>query len=78
MANNTNNIPQPGVLLEDPGGGMSFPWYLYFTQQGLLSGSGIPPDRFGTNGDFYFRKDGTVGTSTLIYFKSANVWTGIL
>lgn len=78
MANNTNNIPQPGVLLEDDAGGMSMFWYLYFTGQGLLTGTGPPSPGFGTNGNFYFRKDGAVGTSTLIYFKAANVWTGIL
>lgn len=49
----------------------------------LLTGSsvirgtaGAPGAGLGSNGDFYFRADGGVGTR--IYFKTGGVWTGIL
>lgn len=44
----------------------------------IYSGTGAPGSGLGTNGDFYFRKDGTSGTSTLLYFKASGSWTGIL
>jgi hypothetical protein len=77
MSNNTNNIPYPSVILEDQGGGMSQPWYLYFTQQGLITGSGAPNSTSGSNGNFYFRKD-PAGPLTYIYTKQNNVWAGIV
>lgn len=42
----------------------------------LRSGSGAPDNADGSNGDYYFRFDGGVGTH--IYFKSAGSWAGIV
>lgn len=76
MANNTNNIPVPQVILENENGGMSQPWYLYFSQQGVIVGTGIPADGVGSNGNYYFRKDGSVGAH--IYFKAGGTWAALI
>lgn len=76
MANNTNNIPVPQVILEDAGGGMSQPWYLYFSQQGQIVGTGAPASGVGSVGNYYFRRDGIPGGH--IYFKSSAGWTALI
>lgn len=43
---------------------------------GLLYGSGVPSAGTGSNGDYYFRSDGGVGSA--IYFKAAGAWGAIL
>lgn len=44
----------------------------------LFSGSGVPNNTYGSNGNFYFRSD-TPGTSNQrIYVKSAGSWVGIV
>jgi len=44
----------------------------------LFSGSGVPSNAVGSNGDFYFRVD-TPGTANQrLYVKSAGAWAGIL
>lgn len=41
---------------------------------GLLhSGSGVPSSELGSDGDYYFRSDGS--TNTHIYFKSSGSWS---
>jgi len=40
------------------------------------NGSGAPSNANGSNGDYYFRKDGS--TNTHIYFKSSGTWAGII
>lgn len=78
MANNTNNIPVPQVILENENGGMSQPWYLYFASQGLIVGTGVPAAGVGAPGNFYFRRD-PAGALTYIYFKNQNTgWGGIV
>lgn len=48
------------------------------TACGLYAGAGAPNNSNGANGDFYFRSDGTVAASTVIYHKEAGAWvTGI-
>ena len=76
MANNTNNIPVPQVILEGEGGGMSQPWYLYFSQQGLIVGTGVPASGVGSDGNYYFRKDGVAANH--IYFKASGAWAAIV
>lgn len=76
MANNTNNLPVPNTLLTDDGGGMSTFWYLYFAQQGLIVGTGVPASQVGSNGNYYFRKDGVA--SNHIYFKAAGAWSALI
>lgn len=45
------------------------------TTMGILrSGSGAPGAGLGSNGDFYFRTDGTVAGSTVMYHKEAGAW----
>lgn len=43
----------------------------------VFAAQGVPSAALGANGDFYFRSDGTAGANTTIYFKAANVWTGL-
>lgn len=75
------NIPMPGTLMVDPKTGvMSLPWYQFFQaialQQGLIYGSGLPASAQGSNGNFYFRSDGTVGSN--VYQKASGAWSAIL
>ncbi len=39
----------------------------------LFSGSGIPANSSGNNGDYYFRSDGTT-SGTTVYFKASGAW----
>lgn len=43
---------------------------------GLLYGSGAPASGLGSDGNYYFRSDGTVGSA--IYFKATGSWGAIL
>lgn len=43
---------------------------------GLRYGAGVPNNADGTNGNYYFRSDGGVGT--YIYHKVAGAWAAIL
>lgn len=76
MANNTNNIPVPNVLVAGPDGGMSTFWYLYFSSQGLIVGTGVPAAGVGTDGNYYFRKDGVAANH--IYFKASGAWAALV
>jgi len=42
----------------------------------LYAGSGVPSSGTGSNGDFYFRQNGTSGNH--IYFKSSGSWTALV
>lgn len=44
---------------------------------GMLTGSGVPSGSDGANGDFYFRTDGTVAGSTVVYHKQGGVWVAL-
>lgn len=46
------------------------------TSAGIYAGSGVPSNSNGSNGDYYFRSDGSSST-THVYFKTAGSWTGI-
>lgn len=48
------------------------------TLSGILAGNGAPGAGLGSNGNFYFRYDGTAGSSNLIYHKEAGSWTGFI
>lgn len=45
---------------------------------GIYAGSGAPNNANGTNGDFYFRSDGTAGSANLIYHREGGAWVGII
>ena len=44
------------------------------TAAGIYAGSGAPNNSNGSDGDFYFRSDGTVGADTVIYHKEGGSW----
>jgi hypothetical protein len=44
------------------------------TAAGIYAGSGAPNNSNGSDGDYYFRSDGTVAGDTLIYHKEAGSW----
>lgn len=44
--------------------------------QGIHIGAGVPDNGLGSNGDFYFRTDGTL-LASLIYHKAGGVWVSI-
>lgn len=44
---------------------------------GLYAGSGAPNNANGSDGDFYFRSDGTAGSNNTIYKKSAGAWAAL-
>lgn len=44
--------------------------------QGFHIGVGVPDNGLGSNGDFYFRRDGTL-LASLIYHKAGGVWVSI-
>jgi hypothetical protein len=46
------------------------------TGSNLFSGTGAPASGLGSNGDYYFRNDGS--TTTHIYFKASGSWSGII
>lgn len=46
----------------------------YQTAAHLYAGSGAPNNANGSNGDFYFRSDGTVAGNTVMYHKEGGSW----
>jgi hypothetical protein len=47
------------------------PWY--------LSGTGVPSNAVGNNGQYYFRLDGGVAVSkTHLYFKVSGAWVALV
>jgi hypothetical protein len=46
-----------------------------WTTNAMYSGTGAPNNSYGSDGDFYFRRDGGAGTT--IYHKRTGTWTGI-
>jgi len=44
----------------------------------LFSGSGVPSNSIGVNGDYYFRTDTPAMALQRIYVKSAGAWVGII
>ncbi len=44
------------------------------TAAAIYAGTGAPNNANGSNGDFYFRGDGTAGGNTIIYHKEAGSW----
>lgn len=59
--------------------GFRLPISLIFGANGItfFSGSGAPDNTQGTNGDFYFRTDGTGAADTCIYHRESGAWVGI-
>lgn len=45
------------------------------TAAGIYGGSGAPNNANGSNGDFYFRSDGTVAGNNVQYHKEGGTWT---
>lgn len=45
---------------------------------GLWAGSGAPGAGLGANGDFYFRSDGVVASSPVIYHKESGSWVTVV
>ena len=48
------------------------------TVTGFYGGSGAPNNANGSNGDFYFRSDGTAAGNTVIYHKEAGAWVALV
>lgn len=42
------------------------------------SGTGVPSNSFGVDGDFYFRKDGTAVGKTLLYHRESGAWVAAI
>lgn len=47
------------------------------TASGLFAGNGVPSNSYGTNGDYYFRGDGTKAGDTCIYHKEGGSWIAL-
>jgi hypothetical protein len=43
----------------------------------LYAGTGVPDNANGNNNDFYFRGNGTIAGSTIVYHKEAGVWVAL-
>jgi len=48
------------------------------TAADLYAGSGAPNNTDGSDGDFYFRSDGTKAGNTVIYHKEAGAWVALV
>lgn len=48
------------------------------TVTGLMGDNGAPDNANGSNGDFYFRGDGTKAGNTVIYHKEAGAWVALV
>ena len=64
-------------------GGSSNNYYHHtLVQNGAVSlfrgGSGAPSNGDGSNGDFYFRSDGTQAGNTVIYHKEGGSWVALV
>ncbi len=44
----------------------------------LTAGNGAPSNAEASDGDFYFRGDGTVAGNTVIYHKQAGAWVALV
>jgi hypothetical protein len=44
----------------------------------IMSGSGVPANAIGNDGDFYFRQDTPATANQRIYVHSAGAWVGIV
>lgn len=44
----------------------------------IWAGNGVPSNANGSNGDFYFRGDGTQAGNTVIYHKQAGAWVALV
>ena len=44
----------------------------------LTGNTGVPNNAEGSDGDFYFRSDGTVAGNTVIYHKQAGAWIALV
>lgn len=44
----------------------------------VFAGPGVPSNADGSNGDFYFRSDGTKAGATCIYHKEAGAWVALI
>ena len=67
------------VFSSAPGAGVEIDILAYqtpITNSGFLYGSGAPSNGTGSNGQFYFREDGTTGSS--IYMKRSGSWVAIV
>jgi len=53
-------------------------WQLGTNASALYSGSGVPSNSNGANGDYYFRTDTPAVATQRIYVRSAGVWVGII
>ena len=45
---------------------------------GIYAGSGAPNNANGTNGDYYFRSDGTQAGNTCIYHREGGTWVALV
>lgn len=48
------------------------------TVAGIYAGDGAPNNAEGSNGDFYFRGNGTKAGNTVIYHKEAGAWVALV
>lgn len=60
-----------GVLFGVPGGGTQFASACY-------AGTGVPNNSNGSNGDFYFRSDGTAAGNSVVYHKEGGSWVALV
>lgn len=76
-------MPRPNTAppLQDEFGSFTWKEWLkglykeqYYTS-GLYRGSGVPDNALGSDGDYYFRTDGT--TSTAVYYKVSGSWSAL-
>jgi hypothetical protein len=63
----------PSVALDVVGAGKFSSTIQVQANSKLFSGSGVPSSGIGSDGDYYFRTDGTTG-NTSIYYKTGGVW----
>jgi|SRR5215472_2839593 len=50
----------------------------FVTGSSLYSGTGVPNNGNGNNGDYYFRSDTPATANQRLYIKSAGAWVGII
>lgn len=75
---NASAVLQDTLTVSASDGSWSFPASIGLngSSSRLRAGTGAPGAGLGSNGDIYFRTDGT--TSTCIYFKAGGAWTALL
>ena len=79
----TDIATRPHNSLQSVQGGAANDYYHHTAvQNGAVSlfrgGAGAPNNGDGSNGDFYFRSDGTVAGNTVIYHKQAGAWVALV